>query len=160
VRVARGGDVLVPEKPNVPVQIIDVRDLSDFIIKLIEEKASGIYNATGPDSELTLGAMLEACKEVSGSDANFRWASVEFLNQNNIAPWSDMPVWVPDTEEDAGFSRVDISKAINAGLTFRPLEETVRDTIDWAATRPSDHEWRAGLKAEREAELLTKIFNL
>jgi len=160
VRVRRGGDVLAPEKPDVPVQIIDVRDLSDFIIKLIEEKASGIYNATGPDSALTLGAMLEACKEVSGSDANFKWASVEFLNQNNVAPWSDMPVWVPDTEEDAGFSRVDISKAINAGLTFRPLEETVRDTIDWAATRPSDHEWRAGLKAEREAELLTKIFNL
>jgi 2'-hydroxyisoflavone reductase len=160
VRVRRGGDVLAPEKPDVPMQIIDVRDLSDFIIKLIEEKSSGIYNATGPDSELTLGAMLEACKEVSGSDANFRWASVEFLNQNNVAPWSDMPVWVPDTEEDAGFSRVDISKAINAGLTFHPLEETVRDTIDWAATRPSDHEWRAGLKAEREAELLTKIFNL
>jgi 2'-hydroxyisoflavone reductase len=160
VRVARGGDVLAPEKPGAPVQIIDVRDLSDFIIKLIEEKASGIYNATGPDSELTLGAMLETCREVSGSDANFKWASVEFLNQNNVAPWSDMPVWVPDTEEDAGFSRVDISKAINAGLTFRPLEETVRDTIDWAATRPSDHEWRAGLKAEREAEFLTKISNL
>ena len=132
VRVARGGDVLAPEKPDVPVQIIDVRDLSDFIIKLIEENASGIYNATGPDYELTLGAMLETCKQVSGSDANFKWASVEFLTEHKVEAWSDMPVWVPDTEEDAGFSRVDISKAINAGLTFRPLEETVRDTIEWA----------------------------
>ena len=157
VRVARGGDVLVPEKPDVPVQIIDVRDLSDFITRLIEEKAWGIYNATGPDSILTLGAMLEACKAVSGSDANFKWASVEFLTEHKVEAWSDMPVWVPDTEEDAGFSRVDISKAINAGLTFRPLEETVRDTIDWAATRPSDHEWRAGLKEEREQELLRML---
>jgi 2'-hydroxyisoflavone reductase len=159
VRVARGGDVLAPEKPDVPVQIIEVRDLADFIIKLIEENASGIYNATGPDYELTLGALLEACREVSGSDANFKWAPVEFLNQNNVAPWSDMPVWVPDTEEDAGFARTDISKAINAGLTFRPLEETVRDTIGWENTRSVEHEWKAGLKAEREQELLELLSN-
>jgi 2'-hydroxyisoflavone reductase len=154
VRVARGGDVLAPEKPAVPVQIIDVRDLSDFIIKLIEENASGVYNATGPGYELTLGALLETCREVSGSDANFKWTPVEFLNQNNVAPWSDMPVWVPDTEEDAGFARVDISKAINAGLRFRGLNETVRDTINWANTRSMEHQWKAGLKAEREQELL------
>lgn len=158
VRVARGGEVLAPEKPEVPVQIVDVRDLSDFIIKLIEEQAPGIYNATGPDYELTFGAMLETCKRVSGSDASFRWASVEFLNQNKVEAWSDMPVWIPDNEENAGFSRINVSKAVNAGLTFRPLEETVRDTIDWANTRPPDHEWRAGLKPEREQELL-KLLN-
>ncbi len=157
VRVTRGGEVLAPEKPEVPVQIVDVRDLSEFIIKLIEANASGIYNATGPDYELTFGAMLETCKHVSGSDANFKWASVEFLKQNNVAEWSDMPVWVPDNEENAGFSRVDVSKAIQAGLTFRPLAETVRDTIAWAGTRPIDHEWRAGLRAEREAELLSML---
>lgn len=154
VRVARGGDVLAPQKPQVPIQIIDVRDLAEFIVKLIEENATGVYNATGPDYELTLGRLLEASKQVSNSDATFKWATVEFLNQNNVQPWSDMPVWVPDTEEDAGFSRVDVSKAINSGLTFRPLEETVRDTLDWANTRSPDHEWRAGLKAEREEELL------
>jgi 2'-hydroxyisoflavone reductase len=157
VRVARGGDVLSPQKPDVPIQIIDVRDLSEFIIKLIEENASGIYNATGPDYELTIGNLLEASKQVSKSDARFKWASVEFLNQQNVQAWSDMPVWVPDTEEDAGFSRVDISKAINAGLTFRPLEETVRDTLDWANTRSPDHEWRAGLSAEREEQVLSDL---
>jgi len=157
VRVARGGEVLAPEKPEVPVQIIDVRDLSDFIIKLIEENASGIYNATGPDYELTFGAMLETCKRVSGSDAKVRWASVEFLNQNKVEAWSDMPVWVPDNEENAGFSRVDISKGIKAGMKFRPLEDTVRDTLAWANTRPADHEWRAGLKSEREQELLNLL---
>ena len=154
MRVARGGEVLAPEKPNVPVQIVDVRDLSEFIIKMIEEKASGIYNATGPDYELSLGAMLEACKEVSGSDATFTWAAVDFLKQNNVAEWSDMPVWIPDNAESAGFSRVDVSKAIKAGLKFRALNDTIRDTIDWAKTRPADHEWRAGLKPEREQELL------
>ena len=158
VRVAHGGDVLTPEKSQVPVQIIDVRDLSDFIVKLIEAKASGTYNATGPDYELTLGTMLEACKQVSGSDVKFKWASVEFLNQNNVAEWSDMPVWVPDNEENRGFSRTDISRAINAGLKFRPLEDTVRDTLAWANTRPADHEWRAGLKLEREQALL-KLLN-
>jgi 2'-hydroxyisoflavone reductase len=157
VRVARGGDVLAPEDPNVPVQIIDARDLSDFIIKLIEENASGIFNATGPDYELTMGAMLDTCKQVSKSDANFKWASVEFLMEHKVEPWSDMPVWIPNVEQDAGFSKVDISKAIKGGLTFRPLEETVHDTLEWAKTRPSDREWRAGLSTQREAEVLAAL---
>ena len=154
VRVARGGDVLAPEKPEAPVQVIDGRDLSAFIIKLIEDHASGIYNATGPDYELTLGKLLDVSKQVSGSDATIRWASLDFLNQNKVEPWSDMPTWVPDDEEGAGFSRVDVSKAIQAGLRFRPLEETVRDTLEWAKARPADHQWRAGLAPEREQELL------
>ena len=159
VRVARGGAVLAPEKPEVPVQIVDVRDLGAFIIQLIKEKASGIYNATGPDYELTLGAVLEACKQLSDSNANFKWASVEFLKQSNVEEWSNMPVWVPDNAENQGFSRVDVSKAIKAGLKFRALEDTVRDTLAWANSRPADHEWRAGLKPEREQELL-KLLNV
>ncbi|HMX75869.1 MAG TPA: NAD-dependent epimerase/dehydratase family protein [Anaerolineales bacterium] len=156
VRVARGGDVLTPEKPDVPIQIIDVRDLSDFVIELLQQNEFGVFNATGPAHELTLGAMLNACKQVSGSGsgANFKWASVEFLNQNQVAPWSDMPVWVPNVPEDAGFSRVDISKAMRSGLKFMPLEKTIHDTLEWEKSRPSDHEWRAGLKPEREKELL------
>jgi 2'-hydroxyisoflavone reductase len=157
VRVARGGDVLAPQKPGAATQIIDVRDLSDFTLKLVEENASGIYTATGPDYKLTLGRLLETSKQVSGSDANFKWASVEFLNQNNVAAWSDMPAWIPDDEEGAGFARINISKAIDAGLKFRTLEETVRDTLEWAATRPADHAWRAGLTPEREAEVLAAL---
>ncbi len=157
VRVARGGDVLAPEKPDAPVQIVDVRDLSDFIIKLIEENASGIYNATGPDYDLTMGALLDASKQVSKSDARFHWASVEFLVENKVEAWSDMPVWLPSSGDEAGISRVDVSKAINAGLKFRPLEETVRNTLEWAKTRSPDHEWRAGLSAEREAEVLAAL---
>jgi 2'-hydroxyisoflavone reductase len=157
VRVARGGDVLAPQKPEAAIQIIDVRDLSDFIIKLIQDNASGVYNATGPDYELTIGKLLEVSKQISSSDANFMWASVEFLNQHKVEAWSDMPTWIPDDEEGVGFSRVDVSKAIAAGLKFRPLEETVRDTLAWAQTRAADHPWRAGLTAERETEVLAAL---
>jgi 2'-hydroxyisoflavone reductase len=157
VRVARGGEVLAPEKPQVPVQFIDGRDLAEFILTLVEAQAGGIYNATGPEHELSIGAMLEICKQVSGSDATFTWAPVDFLAENKVEPWSDLPVWVPDTPEDAGFSRVSISKALQAGLTFRALEETVRDTLVWTGTRPQEHVWLAGLDAKRESELLAKL---
>ncbi|MGE5776476.1 MAG: NAD-dependent epimerase/dehydratase family protein [Chloroflexota bacterium] len=157
VRVARGGEVLAPHKPQAPIHIIDARDLAEFIIKLIEEHAFGIYNATGPDYELTIGRLLEVCKQVSGSNADFKWASLDFMNQNNVQPWSDMPVWVPDEGETAGFARISVSKAIRAGLKFRPLEETVRDTLEWAKMRPADQGWRAGLSTEREQELLALL---
>lgn len=157
MRVKRGDDMITPDKPQTPIQVIDVRDLAAFIIKLIEEDASGIYNATGPGYELMMGEFLDACKRVSGSVATFHWASAEFLQEHEVAPWSDMPVWIPDTEEDAGFSRVDVSKAIAAGLTFRPLEDTIRDTIQWAETRPEEHEWRAGLNPAKERILLTLL---
>ena len=129
VRVARGGEVLAPQQPEAPIQIIDVRDLTDFIVKLIEENGSGIYNATGPDYELTIGKLLDVSSQLTGSKANIHWASGEFLNQHQVQAWSDMPTWIPDNEEDVGFSRVDVSKAIAAGLKFRPLEQTVRDTL-------------------------------
>ena len=153
-RVARGGDVLAPDRPQVLTQLIDARDLSDFIIESIQQIASGVFNATGPKQPLSLGKMLETCKQMSGSDANFKWAPIEFLSQNKVAPWSDMPAWLPDNGADAGFARVDISKAVQAGLTFRPLEYTVRDTLEWASTLPDDYEWKAGLSPQREAELL------
>ena len=82
---------------------------------------------------------------------------MDFLNQHKVEAWSDMPAWIPDTEEDIGFARVDVSKAIQSGLIFRPLEETLRDTVEWAKTRPVDHEWKAGLTAEREAEVLAAL---
>ena len=157
VRVARGGEVLAPQKPEAAIQVIDVRDLADFIIKLIQDNASGIYNATGPNYDLTIGNLLEVSKQVTGSNADFKWASVDFLNQYKVEAWSDMPTWVPDDEEGIGFSRVNVSRAIAAGLTFRPLEETVRDTLAWAQSRPPDHEWRAGLTAEREVQVLAAL---
>ena len=157
VRVARGGDVLAPDSPSVLTQIIDARDLAKFIIELIEQNVSGVFNATGPDYELSFGRLLDTCKLIGNSNAKFKWASLDFLNQNNIMPWSDLPAYLPDNGDDAGFARVDISKAIRAGLTFLSLEETVHDTLEWANSRPADHQWKAGLSAEREKELLTHV---
>lgn len=157
MRVKRGGDIIAPDKPHTPIQIIDVRDLAEFIITLIEHDVAGVYNVTGPDRELMMGEFLDMCKQVSGSTAAFHWASAEFLKEHEVQPWSDMPVWIPDTDEDAGFSRVDVSKAIEAGLKFRPLEDTIRDTIQWADMRPAHHEWRAGLNPTKENILLTLL---
>jgi 2'-hydroxyisoflavone reductase len=157
VRVARGGDVLAPQSPEALIQIIDVRDLAEFILNLMDQSAWGVYNATGPDVPLTIGQLLEVSRQVSGSPANFRWASLDFLNRHKVEPWSDMPAWIPEEEEGLGAARVDVSKAIQAGLKFRPLEETVRDTLEWAKTRPIDHVWRAGLTPEREAEVLAAL---
>lgn len=153
-RVAQGGEILAPEKPEAVTQIIDVRDLADFILTLIESDVSGVFNATGPDTPLSFGMLLDTCKLISGSDAKFKWASLDFINQNNIAPWSDLPAWLPDTVEDAGFSRVDISKALNAGLKFSALENTVRDTLTWINELPNDYEMKAGLSKDRELELM------
>lgn len=157
MRIQRGGDIVTPDDPDTPVQIIDGRDLAEFTIKLIEQEASGIYNATGPDAELTMGEMLNACRRVTGTVCNFHWASAEFLEEHGVQPWSDMPVWVPDTEENTGFSRIDVSKALDAGLEFRPLVDTIRDTIAWAEMRPDDHKWRAGLDPQKEQELLDEL---
>lgn len=156
-RVAQGGEILAPDKPEALTQLIDVRDLADFILTLIENDVSGVFNATGPDTPLSFGLLLDTCKLVSGSDAKFKWANLDFIVQNNIAPWSDLPAYLPDVGEDAGFAKVDISKAINAGLKFSALENTVKDTLTWINELPNDYEMKAGLKPEREKELLERL---
>ena len=160
VRVARGGDVLAPDRPDVLTQIIDVRDLSNFIIDMMVQSVCGVFNATGPDYALSFGRLLDTCKLIGNSDAKFKWAPPDFLNQHGVEAWSDLPAWLPDTGEDTGFARVNISKALKAGLKFISLEETVHDTLEWANSRPSDYEWRAGLNAEREKELLELLKNV
>ncbi|KAA3646434.1 MAG: NAD-dependent epimerase/dehydratase family protein [Chloroflexi bacterium] len=155
-RVAQGGRVLAPGDGSSPAQLIDARDLAEWNLRLVEQRVTGIYNATGPDKALTLKDLLESNREVSGSDAEFVWADAEFLSEHEIAAWSDMPMWI-DGEDFAGFSQVDVSKALAARLTFLPLSDTIRDTLAWANTRPADHEWKAGLSKEREGELLASI---
>ncbi len=154
VRVSRGGQVPAPSGPGYETEIIDVRDLAEWVIRLVEGKVTGIFNATGPDYPLTLGEVLETSREVCASDAEFVWMPEQFLQGNEVQPWSQIPLWVGEGAEYAGFARIDCRKAQAAGLTYRPLAETIRDTLAWAATRPADHALRAGLTAEREAALL------
>ena len=159
VRIAKGGEVLCPDTPDVVTQIIDVRDLAEFIVHCAETDTNGVFNATSPPEELTMGELFDTCKAVSGSDATFTWVSKEFLDANEIAEWSDMPVWVHLKGPEAGHPYMDVSRALAAGLTFRPIRETVRGTLDWWRNVPQERKdgpMRSGITAEKEAELLAK----
>lgn len=152
VRVAKGGETLAPGRGERTVEFIDVRDLANWILHMIEQKKTGVYNATGPDYPLTMQQTLEACKAVSNSDTSFTWVDDDFLLKNEVGVFVEMPLWIPD--EFGGSTIYKRDRAIAEGLTFRSLDETIADMLAWNATRPADYQWRAGLKAEREAELL------
>jgi 2'-hydroxyisoflavone reductase len=152
-RVARGGEVLAPGDPGSLTQFIDVRDLAEWNIRMMEAGKTGVYNATGPDYPLTMGRLLEECRNVGGSGARITWADEQFLLDSQVAPWTELPLWVP-ASEGAGFNAVNCGKAIADELTFRPLADTIRDTLAWDAARPADMPLRAGLTPEREAEVL------
>ncbi|MBI5667087.1 MAG: NAD-dependent epimerase/dehydratase family protein [Chloroflexi bacterium] len=159
VRVALGGDVLAPGMPERQVQFIDARDLADWIIHMIETLRPGTYNATGPADRLTMGDTLEACRATTGSNATFTWVSDDFLLENEVTPFTEMPLWVPEAYN--GLLSVNIEKALAAGLAFRPLADTIRDTLAWNATRDEEFSnkglrLRGGMMLEREAELLAK----
>lgn len=152
-RVSRGGEVLAPPAED-PMQIIDAHDLAAWMLTMAEQRKTGVYNVTGPQEPLTVRAVLETCQSVSGSDASLTYVSSSFLEEQGVQPWQDLPSWVPDTEEMRGFSRTDVRRAVAAGLRFRPLADTVRDTLEWANEFPPDHEWQAGLTPERERQVL------
>src|SRR5213082_1660955 len=153
VRIDRGGEVLAPGTPNDPVQFIDARDLAEWTIRMVENRETGIYNATGPAKKLGIGEMLSGIKEANKSNASFTWVNADFLEQQKVAPWSDLPVW---TGKESGLARASISRALAKGLTFRPLADTARDTLAWFKSHPQDRQskLRAGLTPEREAEVL------
>jgi 2'-hydroxyisoflavone reductase len=156
VRIARGGEVLAPGNPNDPVQFIDARDLGEWTIRLLEQKAFGTFNATGPEHPLTMAEMLYGIKAVTTAGAQFTWVPAEFLEAQKVGPWMDMPVWIPPAGEMAGFGSRSIRKALAAGLTFRPLADTAAATLAWHETRDGERKSkpRAGIKPEREAEVL------
>ena len=154
-RIAQGGDVLAPGRPESQIQIIDARDLAAWTLRMVEAGQTGTYHATGPDYSLTMGRLLETCKAVSKSDARFAWVSESYLLEAGATPWMEVPLWVPESDASSiGFMRANVSKALSAGLIFHPLAETVQDTLAWDAARPVDREWRAGLKPEREQHFL------
>src|SRR5437879_2261443 len=153
VRIDRGGEVLAPGDPNDPVQFIEARDLAEWTIRMVENRETGIYNATGPAKPLGIGGMLDGIKEAEKSNAKFAWVSEEFLTQQKVEAWSDMPVWAG---KESGIARTNISRALSKGLTLRPLADTARDTLAWFKSLPQDRQskLRAGLTVEREAEVL------
>ncbi|HYE12946.1 MAG TPA: NAD-dependent epimerase/dehydratase family protein, partial [Pyrinomonadaceae bacterium] len=162
-RVARGGEVLAPGRPGKQVQFIDARDLSDWIVRMAEERRTGVFNATGPERKLTMGEFLEECRAVSGSDASFTWVGEDFLLERGVGEWGEMPLWLSDANQQSRYhNSVSIEKALAAGLTFLPLAETIRDTLAWlreGARPPAKdgvHTPDLTLRPERERELLAE----
>ena len=158
-RPARGGEILAPGDGSDPVQFIDARDLAEWTVRAAEQRTTGVFNATGPASPITMRQMLAGIAQGIKVDPELVWAPADLLKANNVSAWSDMPVWMPGQGRTFGFHRRDFSRAVAEGLTFRPLPVTAADTLAWFRTLPSERQGklRAGLTTEREAELLTKL---
>lgn len=153
-RIAQGGEVLVPGDGSDPVQIIDGRDLGEWVVRLAESGTTGIFNAVGPDYSLSTDAMVHGCHAVTGGPVTFTHVTPEFLESNEVG----LPIWVPAKAGPyAGYGRVSNARAVSAGLTFRPLATTVSELLAWFRSLPDERQatLRAGISREREAELLT-----
>ena len=157
-RIARGGEVLAPGSPKARVWFIDARDLAAFVIALVERQERGVYNAVGPAGPLSLGELLDECIEVTASDAVPTWVGEEFLLANDVAPFTDLPLWIPASE--GGHPVIDIRKGVAAGLAFRPPSATIRELLDAGSAHAERVDSSgpprapAGLSAERERSLL------
>lgn len=151
-RVARGGEVLAPGDGTSTTQFVDVRDLGDWIVDLGDHKTMGVFNAVGFDGLVTLAELLHGCKIVIGSDCTFTWVDEDFLQENGVNAFmgsNSLPLWIP-----GGRSHFVNERARKAGLTFRPIGDTIRDTIAWFREQPERPWNRAGMSAEAEAKVL------
>lgn len=145
-RVARGGDFVVPRTPDGRFQIIDARDLGAWLLDLVERGEGGAFNATHPG--VTWVELVESCLRETGADARPVWIDEDWLADRGVGEWMELPMWLRDPEW-VGMNRAEVSRALGAGLTFRPLDDTVRGTLERAETTEE-----AGLAPERERELL------
>ena len=155
VRLAEGGEALAPGDGKDPIQVIDVRDLALWMAAMSARRATGIFNAVGPASRTSMGQMLAASMPPAGGAA-LTWVPASFLEKEKVEPWSDMPVWIPSGGPESGMSQVSIARALAAGLTFRPLPDTARDTLAFWDGLPAERRAkpRAGLSRERERKVL------
>jgi 2'-hydroxyisoflavone reductase len=151
-RIAQGGRVLTPGRPQRRVRVIDARDLAEWMVRMAESGRTGVFNATGAEDGLIFSEMLETCRVATASDARLVWIDEEWLLAHGVQPWSELPLWVPEARN--GIFEVRNDRAVEAGLTFRALSDTVRDTLQWDAGRPQDAPMRAGLTHGREQDLL------
>ncbi|SDB98908.1 NAD-dependent epimerase/dehydratase family protein [Shouchella lonarensis] len=156
-RLLRGGEVLAPGRAERAIQVIDGRDLAKWIIDRIKFSTIGTFNVVGPDYKLTMGDFLSTCRDTIGISANFTWVDDDFLQKHDVQPWVEMPLWIPekahgDQPDLSGFLSIAMTKAVKLGFTFRPLEQTVRDTVQWLQNDPPDV--LGSLKEAREQELL------
>jgi 2'-hydroxyisoflavone reductase len=157
VRIDRGGEILAPGDPDTDtVQFIDARDLAEWTIRMAEQGTTGIFNATGPDSKLSMGKMLREIKKVTNTESRFTWVDTDFLLAHGVSPWNELPVWVAPRGPEQGFKAINNKRAVKNGLTFRPIPETARATLEWFRKQPAERQarLRSGISPAREAEVL------
>jgi 2'-hydroxyisoflavone reductase len=148
--------MIAPGRPDDPVQLVDVRDLGEWMVECNERRHVGVFNATGPERRLSIAQLLDACARAAQSTPELVWIDAAFLERHEVQPWMHMTVWVPPDSESGGMGSVANAKAIAAGLRFRPHVETARDTLAWWRELPAERraEPRAGLARARETEVL------
>ena len=151
-RFSENDRVLCPSAPDVPVQFIDARDLADWIVSAAEEGICGVYNATGPKTEMCFSSFAEICSSEFRGDPVY--VSEKFLKRQGISSWTDLPMWIAGEDNMPGHSRVDSSKAYNKGLVCRPVESTLRDTLDWRMGDKEKIDLKWGMSPEKEKEVL------
>lgn len=159
LRGIAGGKILCPGKPENEVQIIDVRDLSEWIVDACDKKVSGVYNAVGPSYTLTMDKFIDSCIALSDKSSKKVWIDDDFLMKNEVGMYSEMPLWIARVDGYLGADTVNISKAVNAGLKFRSLESTLKDTLEWlegAGKTLLNLRKMIGMHPDREKELLEK----
>ncbi len=159
-RMARGGEVLCPGPPDVPLQYVDARDLAGFAIEAATTGRSGPFNVVSRRGHATMGTLLESCRSVAGApDATLTWVAPKTIAAAGIEPWTELPVWLPEDHDYAGMHDSDVERAHAAGLRCRPIADTVRDTWEWLSALPAPPPLRtgampAGLAPDREREVL------
>ena len=156
VRLARGGEVLAPGDGTDPVQFIDARDLAEWTVRMAEARHAGTFNATGPGKGISTKQMLAGIGQGVGARPPLTWVRADWLDAQKVYGWSDLPVWLAGTGDTAGFHRRSIRAATAAGLTFRPLPVTAKDTLAYWNGLPAERRAKpkTGLTPEREAALL------
>jgi 2'-hydroxyisoflavone reductase len=154
LRVERGGEMLAPGCPSDPIQIIDARDLAEWTIRMVEQGTVGRFNATGPKTRLPMGQMLNDMKKTTKSDVRFTWVDDDFLRAQKII--DEIPIWTSPKGAEIGYLTTNIQKALRHGLTFRPLSDTTKATLEWfhKQTPERQSKMRAGISAQHEAEVL------
>jgi 2'-hydroxyisoflavone reductase len=157
-RIARGGEILAPGNPDDPVQFIDCRDLGEWYVRLVERRVTGIFNGVGPRSPMTIAGMLYGIRATVSNEISFTWVPADFLAAREVQPWVHMTVWIPPEDEYAGFATNSIDRALDAGLTFRPLADTAVATLEYWNSLPEDRraEPRAGCPSELERKVLAE----
>ena len=156
VRIHRGGEVLAPGDGTDPVQIIDVRDFGDWLVRMAEAGESGTYNVVGPATPRPMTELLYGIRAVTTAETTFTWVDTDFVIDAGLRPYGEMPVWRPARDGAEGFARFDLTPEVEKGLTFRSLADTTAATLEFHFSRPPERqaELRSGVSAEREAEVL------